>query len=119
MDFYVKSMCKSLSNKCGQKLLGSAKKSTTDAIKTVSKIALQKRAEGTGDLIGNKIADKTTSVSTELHLKKKSTTDWHFKELPNDEAEDVEIDTPKKRCISPGERRQIIAELRLVPKKYV
>ena len=119
MDFYVKNMCKSLSNKYGQKLLGSAKKSTTDAIKTESKIALQKRAEGTGDLIGNKIDDKTTSVSTELHLKKKSATDWHFKELPNDEAEDVEIDTPKKRCISPGEGKQNIPELRLVPKKYV
>ena len=37
-----------LSNKYGQKLLGSAKKSTTDA---------------TGDLTGNKIRDKKTSVS--------------------------------------------------------
>ena len=62
MDFYVKNMCKSLSNKYGQKPLGSAKKSTTDAIKTTSKIPLQKRAEGIGDLIGNKIDDKTTSV---------------------------------------------------------
>ena len=39
------------------------KKSTTDAIKTVSKRAIQKTAEATGDLIGNKIADKITSVS--------------------------------------------------------
>ena len=31
--------------------------------------------------------------------------------------EDVEITTPKKRCISPEERQQIIEELRLVPKK--
>ena len=41
-----------------QKLLNSAKKSTTDAIKTASKRAIQKTAEATGDLIGNKIADK-------------------------------------------------------------
>ena len=68
-------MGKRLSNKYGQKLLDSAKKTTTDAIKTASKIAIKKTAETTGDLIGNKIADKTTSVS-----KKKST-----KELPNDE----------------------------------
>ena len=87
----------------------SAKKSTTDAMKTASKRAIQKTAEATGDLIGNKIADKITSVS------KKST-----KELPNDETEvNVERATPKKRYISPEERQQIIDELRLVPKKYV
>ena len=40
------------------------------------------------------------------------------KELPNNETEeDVEIETPKKRYISPEERQQIIDELRLVPKK--
>ena len=45
----------------------------------------------------------------------------HLKELHNnDETEkDVEIATPKKRYISPEERKQIIEELRLVPKKYV
>ena len=56
-------MGKRLSNKYGQKLLDSAKKTTTDAIKTASKRAIKKTAETTGDLIGNKIADKTTSVS--------------------------------------------------------
>ena len=55
-------MGKGLSNKYGQKLLDSAKKSATDAIKTASKRAIQKTAEATGDLIGNKI-DKITSVS--------------------------------------------------------
>ena len=106
---FAKSMGKSLSNKYGQKLLDSAKKSTTDAIKTASKRAIQKTAEATGDLIGNKIADKITSVS------KKST-----KELQNNETEeDVERVTPKKRYISPEERQQIIDELRLVPKNYV
>ena len=51
---FAKNMGKSLSNKYGQKLLDSAKKSTTDAIKTVSKRAIQKTAETTGDLIGIK-----------------------------------------------------------------
>ena len=60
---FAKNMGKSLSNKYGQKLLDSAKKSTTDAIKIASKRAIQKTAEATGDLIGNKIADKITSVS--------------------------------------------------------
>ena len=58
---FAKNMGKSLSNKYGQKLLDSAKKSTTDAIKTASKRAIQKTAEATDDLIGNKIADKITS----------------------------------------------------------
>ena len=37
----------------------------------------------------------------------------------NDKTDDVEIDTPKKRYISLEEWKQIINELRLVPKKYV
>ena len=104
---FAKNMGKSLSNK----LLDSAKKSTTDAIKTASKRAIQKTAEATGDLIGNKIADKITTVSKipakELHN--------------NDETkeEDAEIVTPEKRYISPAEKKQIIEELRLVPKNYV
>ena len=60
---FAKNMGTHLSNKYSQKLLDTAKKSTTDAIKTASKRAIQKTAEATGDLIGNKIADKITSVS--------------------------------------------------------
>ena len=116
---FAKNMSKSFGNRNGQKPLDSAKNSTTDAIKRASKRAIPETAEATGDLIGNKIDDKITSVSTELHSKKKSTTELHSKELPNDETEDVEIATPKKRNISPEERKQIIEELRLVPKKYV
>ena len=41
----------------------SGKKYTTDAIKTASKRAIQKTAGATGDMIGNKIADKITTVS--------------------------------------------------------
>ena len=65
---FAKNMGKILSNKYGQKALDSAKTSTVDAIKIASKRAIQKTAEATGDLIGNKIADKITSIS-----KKKST----------------------------------------------
>ena len=103
---FAKNMDKSLSNKYGQKRLDSAKKSTTDAIKTASEKAIQKTAEVTADLIGNKIADKITSVS------KKSTKELHN----NDETkkEDVEKTTHKKSYISPKERQQIIDELRLI-----
>ena len=60
---FTKNIGKNLSNKYGQKLLNSAKKSTTDVIKTASQRAIPKTAEATGVLIGNKIADKITSVS--------------------------------------------------------
>ena len=60
---FAKNMGTHLSNKYGQKLLYSAKKFTTDAIKTPSKRAIQKIAKATSDLIGNKIADKIISVS--------------------------------------------------------
>ena len=49
---FAKTIGKKLSNKYGQKLLDSAEKSTTDAIKTASKIVIQKTAEATGDLTG-------------------------------------------------------------------
>ena len=109
---FAKNMGKSLSNKYGQKRLDSAKKSTTDAIKTASKRVIQKKAEATGNLIGNKIADKITSIS------KKSATKLRSKKLTNNNNdEDVAIAIPKKRYTSPEERQQIINELRLVPKK--
>ena len=86
---FAKNMVKNLSNKYGQKLLDSA---------------VPKTAKATGGLIGNKIADKITSVL------KRST-----KELPNDETEEnVKRATPMKRYISPEERQQIIYKLRLV-----
>ena len=104
---FAKNMGKSLSNKYGQKLLDSAKKSTTDAIKTASKRVIQKTAEATGDLIGNKIADKITSVSKK-----------YAKYLQNNETEeDVQRAAHKRRHIAPEESQQIIDELRLVPKK--
>ena len=60
-------------------------------------------------MIGNKIADKITSVS------KKSAND-----LQNNETEeDVGRTTHKKRYISSEERQQVTDELRLVPKKDV
>ena len=74
------------------------KKSTTDALKTTSKRAIQKTVEATGDLIGNKITDKTTSVSKISN-----------KELPNNnETEDVELTTHKKRYISTEERQLLM-----------
>ena len=91
-----------LTNKYGQKLIDTAKKSTADTIKTASKRAIEKTAEATADLIGNKTADKITSIS------KKSS-----KELQNNKAND-ETEIPKERYIFPEEIQQIIDELGLV-----
>ena len=71
MGKYATKVAKNMNNKYSKKLLGSAEKSTVDAIKTASKRALQKTAEATDNLIGNKSADKITSVS------KKSSKELH------------------------------------------
>ena len=71
---FAKNMSKKLRNKYCQKLIDIAKKSTTDAIKTASKRAIQKAAEATGDLIVSQIVHKITSFS------KKSLTELHCKE---------------------------------------
>ena len=101
---HVTIVAKNLNNKYSQKILDTAKKSTSDAIKTASKRAVQKTAEATGDLIGNKIADKITNIY------KKSSRELHSQ---NNEAND-EIEIPKETYVSPEKRQQIIDELRLV-----
>ena len=81
------------------------KKSTTDAIKTASKRAIQKTAEATGDLIGNNIADKITSVS---------------KKTPNNNEDDAELTTHKKEIYLQKTAinvNELMNELRLVLKK--
>ena len=94
-------VAKNMSNKYSQKLVDTARKSATDAIKTASKRAIQKTAEATGDLVRNKIADKITSESKKLH---------------NEEIQlnEVNNEIPKERYISPKERQQIIDDLRLI-----
>ena len=44
-------VAKNMSNKYGQKLADTARKSATDAINTASKRAIQKTAEATGDVV--------------------------------------------------------------------
>ena len=87
---FAKNTGKHLRSKYGQKLLDSARKSTTAPIKTASKTAIQKTAEATGGLTGNKIANKITSVS------RKSSAELCSKlHSQNNEAND-ESETPKK-----------------------
>ena len=94
---FAKNIGKSLSNKYSQKPLDSVKNSTADAIKTASRRTIQKTAEATRTLTGNKIADKITTVSK--------------KASQNSLKTDVnEIEIPKNAYISPQKRQQFINE---------
>ena len=99
-----------MSNKYNQKLLDSAKKSTSDAIKTALKITIQKIAGETGDLIVNKITDKTTTVTKSL--KKFHSKEFYSKNL-HSKTNENEMEIPKEK-LSPKKIQQIIEELRLV-----
>ena len=81
-----------------QKIVDPTKQSTTDALKTDSKRVIQKTAEATGDLTGNKIADKITRVS---------------KTSPKNNSETNEEEILRERYISPELRQKIIDDLRL------
>ena len=70
-----------------------------DVLKTASKRAIQKTAEATGDLIGNKIADKITRVS---------------KTLPQNNSGTNEEQILRERYISLEQRQEITDHLRLI-----
>ena len=87
--------------KYGKKLTDTSIKTGKDFTTTAGKKIVHKSAEATGDLIGNKIADKITSVS---------------KKSQNEEIQSTEVNNeiPKERCIAPKQRQKIIDELRLI-----
>ena len=96
---FAKNIGRNLSDKYGQKLVDSAKKSATDAFKIPSKRAIKKTAEATGNLVDNTIANKIASIS------KNPASEPHSNAASNE--------IPKERYISPQERQKIIDELRL------
>ena len=89
------SFARTFGNKYGKNLMDTATKTGVDAAKAASKRVVQKNWEATRDLIGNKIADKITSLGkTESKEKEK-------------EKEEQEIYIPSEK------RQQIIDDLRL------
>ena len=74
-------------------MIDTATKTGIDAVKTASKRVVQKSAKATGDLIRNKIADKTTSAGKAKSKEKE------------DERQEI--------YILPAKRQQIIDDLRL------
>ena len=79
--------------------MDTATKTGIDAAKTASKRVVQKTAEATGDLIGNKIADKITLVGKSKNKQKKD--------------EINEMNETEETYISPEKRQQIINNLSL------
>ena len=80
----------------GKNLMDTAKKQGTNFAKAADKIILQKSAGVSGDLLGNKIADKITSLGQSKNKEKENETY---------EAEEI--------IIPPEKRQQIIDDLRL------
>ena len=82
------SFARKFRDKYGKKLMDTATETEIDAAHTASKRVVQKTAEATRDLIGNKIADITSIVK----LKEK----------------------PEEIYIPPEKRQQIIDDLKLI-----
>ena len=82
------------SDKCSKSLMDKGINVSKKFAKTAGKKILKETAKASGDLIGNKIADKITSASKKSH-------DETYNEIP------------KERYIYSKERQKIIDELKL------
>ena len=80
-------------NMYGKKIMDTTKKQGTSFIKTSGKKIFDKSAIANGDLIGNKIADKMTSLGNKTN---------------KDDEKENEISEHKKIIIPPEKRQQII-----------
>ena len=85
------SFARKLGDRYEKKLIDTATETRVDAAKTASKRVVQKTAEATEYLIGNKIADKITSVGKSKEKTKKA----------------------EKIYVPPEKRQQIIDNLKL------
>ena len=96
LKIWAKNTSKNLIKKYRQRCFDHAKQSATDVFKTTSEKMTQKRAEATGDLIGNRTLEKVTQNSPRSNSQKEES-----------------IEMPKERYTSPEKRQQIIDDLRL------
>ena len=87
------SFARTFGDKYGKKLMDTETKTGIDAAKTASKRVVQKTAEATEDLTGNKIADKITSIDNSKQKEK--------------------TNKAKEIYIPPEKRQQIIDDLDL------
>ena len=88
------SFARNISDKYSKSLMDKGIDVSKKFAKTAGKKILEETAKATGDLIGNKIADRITSASKKSH-------------------DEVNNEILKERYISPKERQKIIDELKL------
>ena len=86
-------------SKYGKKLTDTAIKTGKDFAKISGKKIVHKSAEATGDLVGNKIADKITSMGKPRSKKEKHETDI--------------MEETQKIYFPPEKRKQLIKDLKL------
>ena len=80
---------KKFGNKYGKKLMNTAKKTGMDAAKVASKRVVQKNAEATEDLIGNKIVDKITSIGKPKEKEKEKTKEIEEIYIPPEKGQQI------------------------------
>ena len=88
---------KNMSNKYGRKMLDKSVDARKDFAKIAGKIVLNKSAEATGEMIGNKIADRMTRSSRNKVQKE----------------DDRIMEETQELIIPPEKREQIIRDLKL------
>ena len=93
------SFAKNFGDKYGKKLMGSATKTGKEFAKAAGKKVIHKSAEVTGDLVGSKIADKSTSVGKPRSKKEKD--------------EDNVMEETQEMMIPPKKRKQVFKDLKL------
>ena len=96
-DKYGKSI---INSKNVKKLMDGATKTSKDFAKIAGKKIIHKSVEATGDLVGNKIADKITSIGKPRSKKEKDETNI--------------MEETQEIYISPKKRKQIIKDLKLI-----
>ena len=88
---------KSMKKKCGKKILDNSLSAGKDFAKIAGKKVLTKSAEATGDLIGNKMADRITESGRNKEQKE----------------DDRIVEETQEIIIPPEKREQIIRDLKL------
>ena len=95
------SFARKFGDKYGKKLVDTATSTRKTFAKTAGIKVVHKTAEATGDLLGNKIADKITSIGKSNRTKK-------------EKEEDNIMEETQEIYIPPEKRKQIIKDLKLL-----
>ena len=101
-DKYGKSI---INSKNVKKLMDGATKKSKDFAKIAGKKIIHKSAEATGDLVGNKIADKITSMGKPRSKKEKDETNI--------------MEETQEIYIPPEKRKQMIKVSKFITKKWI